>query len=88
VTACPRCCPTAARGAWEGPPYARSPWPAWRVVDALPHVDVVGVGGVATPTDVRAFLAAGARAVGVGTALLHDPTTAARLAAALREETR
>ncbi|QVT80346.1 Dihydroorotate dehydrogenase B (NAD(+)), catalytic subunit [Nocardioides aquaticus] len=59
-----------------------------RVVAALPHVDVVGVGGVATPTDVRAFLDAGARAVGVGTALLHDPTTAARLAAALREETR
>ncbi len=59
-----------------------------RVVAALPHLDVVGVGGVATPADVRAFLAAGARAVGVGTALLHDPTTATRLAAALREETR
>ncbi len=59
-----------------------------RVVAALPHVDVVGVGGVATPVDVRAFLAAGARAVGVGTALLHDPTTAARLAAAIREEPR
>lgn len=59
-----------------------------RVHEALPHVDLVGVGGVATPADVRAFLGAGARAVGVGTALLHDPTTAARLAAALREETR
>ena len=30
--------------------------------------------------DARAFLAAGARAVQVGTALFHDPTTAFRIA--------
>lgn len=54
---------------------------------ALPHVDVVGCGGIATPDDVMAGLRAGAAAVEIGTALLHDPTTAHRLAAALREET-
>jgi len=59
-----------------------------RVHEALPHVDVVGCGGVATPADVRAFLEAGARAVAVGAALLHDPTTVARLVAAHREEHR
>ena len=58
------------------------------VAQALPHVDVVGCGGVATPADLTAFLAAGARAVAVGTALLHDPTTASRLAAAHEEDPR
>ncbi len=59
-----------------------------RVAATLPHLDVVGCGGVATPADARAHLDAGARAVAVGTALLHDPTTAARLATALREDPR
>lgn len=54
---------------------------------ALPDAEIVGGGGIATVDDARSFLAAGARAVQVGTALLHDPTTAARLAAALFEET-
>ena len=46
---------------------------------ALPEVPLIASGGVATVADVRAFLAAGAVAVQVGTALLHDPTTAHRL---------
>jgi dihydroorotate dehydrogenase (NAD+) catalytic subunit len=50
---------------------------------ALPGAEVVGCGGVATAADARSFLAAGAAAVQVGTALLHDPTTAARLVAEL-----
>ncbi|MBC9735097.1 tRNA-dihydrouridine synthase [Nocardioides marmotae] len=50
---------------------------------ALPGVPVVGGGGITTAEDARAFLDAGAVAVQVGTALLHDPTAAARLAAAL-----
>jgi dihydroorotate dehydrogenase (NAD+) catalytic subunit len=54
---------------------------------ALPQVQVVGCGGIATPADARAFLAAGARAVQVGTALLHDPTTATRLVTALEDPT-
>lgn len=54
---------------------------------ALPEAEVVGSGGITTLADARSFLAAGAVAVQVGTAQLHDPTTAARLAAALTEVT-
>jgi dihydroorotate dehydrogenase (NAD+) catalytic subunit len=56
------------------------------VCAALPDVQVVGCGGIATLADARSFLDAGATAVQVGTALLHDPTTAARLAAELTRE--
>jgi dihydroorotate dehydrogenase (NAD+) catalytic subunit len=35
---------------------------------------------------VRTFLAAGATAVQIGTALLHDPTAAARIVADLQSE--
>ena len=45
---------------------------------------VVGAGGIVDADDVRSFLAAGATAVQIGTALLHDPTTAARAVADLR----
>lgn len=55
------------------------------VRDAVPDATVVGCGGIATVDDVRTFLTAGATAVQVGSALLHDPTTATRLVAALRE---
>jgi dihydroorotate dehydrogenase (NAD+) catalytic subunit len=41
---------------------------------ARPHgVPIIGQGGVATAEDALAFLIAGARAVGVGTALFYDP---------------
>jgi dihydroorotate dehydrogenase (NAD+) catalytic subunit len=50
---------------------------------ALPDAQVVGCGGIVTAEDARAFLAAGAVAVQIGTALLHDPTTADRIAAEL-----
>jgi dihydroorotate dehydrogenase (NAD+) catalytic subunit len=44
---------------------------------------VIGCGGIMDADDARVFLAAGARAVQVGTALFHDPTAAHRIAAAL-----
>ena len=53
---------------------------------ALPQVSIVGAGGIASGEDARAFLAAGATAVQVGTALLHDPTTATRIASQLSAE--
>ncbi len=53
------------------------------VRSALPDLTVVGAGGAAGAADVRAFLDAGAVAVQIGAALLHDPTTAARAAAEL-----
>jgi dihydroorotate dehydrogenase (NAD+) catalytic subunit len=52
---------------------------------ALPEVPVVGCGGVHDVTSARAYLSAGAVAVQVGTALLHDPTTVARLRASLTD---
>lgn len=50
---------------------------------ALPDVPLIAVGGIATADDARGFLSAGAFAVQVGAALLHDPTTAFRIAAEL-----
>lgn len=50
---------------------------------ALPDVPIIGAGGIDTTAVARQFLAAGAGAVQIGTALLHDPTTAARIAADL-----
>jgi dihydroorotate dehydrogenase (NAD+) catalytic subunit len=50
---------------------------------ALPAAWVVACGGVLDARDARAFLAAGARAVQVGSALFHDPTAAFRMAAEL-----
>lgn len=50
---------------------------------ALPGLPVIGCGGVRDVASARAYLVAGATAVQVGTALLHDPTTVARLRVAL-----
>ncbi|WP_168929579.1 dihydroorotate dehydrogenase [Nocardioides sp. GY 10127] len=47
------------------------------------RADVVGCGGIATVADARAHLDAGAVAVAVGSALLTDPTAAARIAEGL-----
>lgn len=52
---------------------------------AVPDAQIVGGGGIVTADDARAFLAAGATAVQVGSALLHDPTAATRLAADLED---
>ena len=56
------------------------------VAGALPAVAVIGAGGIDGPATARAFLAAGAVGVQVGTALLHDPTTVARVRAALHDD--
>ena len=50
------------------------------VLDAAPEATVVASGGIASTADARAALDLGAEAVQVGTALLHDPTTAGRMA--------
>ena len=50
---------------------------------SAPAVPVIACGGVHDVDSARTFLSAGAAAVQVGTALLHDPTTVARLRAAL-----
>ncbi|MDX6359198.1 MAG: dihydroorotate dehydrogenase catalytic subunit [Nocardioidaceae bacterium] len=56
------------------------------VAGALPGVPLVAAGGIMDAADAHAFLAAGARAVQVGSALFHDPTAAHRIAAALASE--
>jgi len=46
----------------------------WQVHRALPHVPLIGMGGVLTATDAVEFLLAGATAVAVGTATFVNPT--------------
>lgn len=57
-----------------------------QVAAELPDLTLVGAGGVTDAAAARAFLAAGASAVQVGTGLLHDPTCAAGIAADLQGE--
>jgi len=64
---------------------------ALRVVHEIAQVvevPVIGVGGVADVDDVLDFLAVGASAVQIGTALLADPLLASRLADDLASECR
>lgn len=61
----------------------------WQVHQALPDVPLLGMGGIRTGVDALEFLAAGASAVSVGTAVFGDPGAPERvskeLAAALAE---
>ena len=54
-----------------------------RVVDRLPGVPVIGVGGVRCAADVRQYLEAGASLVEIGTAALADPRLPERVLDAL-----
>ena len=56
------------------------------VLDAAPEAGVIASGGITTVADARAALDLGAVAVQVGSALLHDPTTASRLVTGLGED--
>ncbi len=58
----------------------------WQVHQAFPEVPIVGVGGIGSGAEALSFLAAGATAVAVGTAVLHDPTTPSRVLAELAVE--
>ena len=56
------------------------------VLAAVPDATVVASGGITSVADARGVLDLGAAGVQVGTALLHDPTTAARITAGLGED--
>ncbi|MEJ7629112.1 MAG: hypothetical protein WKF54_05915 [Nocardioidaceae bacterium] len=56
----------------------------WEVRRALPSACIVGVGGIRTCADVLAYLAVGADAVQVGTAIFSDPATPLRVVEELR----
>ncbi len=48
----------------------------WQVHQALPHVPIIGMGGVSSPEDAVELILAGAVAVAVGTANFVDPFAA------------
>jgi dihydroorotate dehydrogenase (NAD+) catalytic subunit len=57
----------------------------WQVHGALPEVPILGMGGITSGLDALQFVLAGASAVSVGTAVFHDPSAPARIAAELAE---
>ena len=70
----------AGTGGTSGPALLPAGLAAVREVAAAVEVPVVGVGGILTGRDARAYLRAGASLVQVGTASFADPRCAARVA--------
>lgn len=56
----------------------------YQVHKALPHVPIIGMGGIASARDALEFILAGATAIAVGTANFVDPGITARIAADLQ----
>ena len=71
---------SASRGAAEG--AAGAPLP-WRLVAGPARVPIIGLGGVMDWRDAAELVVAGATAVGMGTALMVDPTTPRRVSQGL-----
>lgn len=87
TNALPSLMPNGRTGGLSGPAIGPLALRCVREVRAaIPDLAIIGVGGISCTADLRSFLAAGATAVQVGTALLHDPTTAARMAAQINGE--
>ena len=57
----------------------------WQVHAALPDVPILGMGGIRNGLDALQFLAAGASAVSVGTAIFGDPHAPLRIVQELRD---
>ena len=57
----------------------------WQVHQALPHLPILGMGGIRTGLDALRFLLAGASAVSVGTAVFGDPDAPIRVLHELQE---
>ena len=55
----------------------------WQVRKALPHLPILGMGGITSGLDALQFLLAGASAVSVGTAVFGDPSAPMRVLAEL-----
>jgi dihydroorotate dehydrogenase (NAD+) catalytic subunit len=51
----------------------------WQVKKALPHLPILGMGGIRSGLDALQFLLAGASAVSVGTAVFGDPRAPVRV---------
>ena len=55
----------------------------WQVRQAVPHLPILGMGGIKTGLDALQFILAGASAVSVGTAVFGDPNAPMRVLAEL-----
>lgn len=55
----------------------------WQVKRALPHLPILGMGGIRSGLDALQFILAGASAVSVGTAIFGDPSAPVRVLADL-----
>ena len=55
----------------------------WQVRKALPHLPILGMGGITSGLDALQFILAGASAVSVGTAVFGDPSAPMRVLAEL-----
>jgi dihydroorotate dehydrogenase (NAD+) catalytic subunit len=58
----------------------------WQVHRALPHLPILGMGGIQTGSDALQFILAGASAVSIGTAVFGDPGAPLRVLAELEQE--
>jgi len=58
----------------------------WQVHKSVPHLPLLGMGGIKTGADALQFVFAGASAVSVGTAVFHDPSAPVRVLAELENE--
>jgi dihydroorotate dehydrogenase (NAD+) catalytic subunit len=58
----------------------------WQVHQALPHLPILGMGGIRSGLDALQFILAGASAVSVGTAVFGDPLAPVRVLAELDAE--
>ena len=57
----------------------------WQVAEAFPDVPIIGTGGVCSGRDALELLLAGASMIGVGSALIHDPSACSRIGHELEE---
>jgi dihydroorotate dehydrogenase (NAD+) catalytic subunit len=57
----------------------------WQVKNALPHLPILGMGGIRTGLDALEFVLAGASAVSVGTAIFGDPSAPVRVLTELEQ---
>lgn len=57
----------------------------WQVHQTLPHLPIIGIGGIRSGLDALQFILAGAAAVQVGTAVFGDPSAPIRVLAELEQ---
>jgi dihydroorotate dehydrogenase (NAD+) catalytic subunit len=58
----------------------------WQVHQAVPHLPLLGMGGIRNGRDALEFILAGASAVSVGTAVFNDPSAPVRIIGELLHE--